>query len=112
PDNYNDPNDDEAPGNYKKPKNLQKLAPVNGDFELASLYIQQANSQVSLANALDNLEVASDESSYVLAKHDQNIHKKGDRNKKPKDIEKNSNNKDFIEKFLTRNTFHNCTFNF
>ncbi|CAG8726419.1 20598_t:CDS:2, partial [Dentiscutata erythropus] len=58
---------------------------------------------VSLANALDGLEFSANEPSNILAEHDSNILKKDDRKKGIEDFK----NKEFLERFLTENTFHN-----
>ncbi|CAG8787558.1 5629_t:CDS:2, partial [Dentiscutata erythropus] len=115
-------NDNKAPGNnddnkasndYNKIKGHQKVAPVANDFALASSFVQktnlqvsfvqQTNSQVSLANALDSLEFSANKPNNVLVEHDSNVLKKDDRKKDIEDFK----NKEFLERFLTENTFHN-----
>ncbi|CAG8774997.1 504_t:CDS:2, partial [Dentiscutata erythropus] len=67
PGNYDN---DEAPNDYDNSESHCKVAPIAGDFALASSYVQQTNSQMSLVNIFKDLEVIPDESSNVLAEHD------------------------------------------
>ncbi|CAG8839604.1 4846_t:CDS:1, partial [Gigaspora margarita] len=85
------------------------MALVIGDFALVSSYLQRANSQVLLSNALVDLEASNSNrrnglSYNALAKLDQNIPQKQAKKNQIKDLKKNykdlSNNK-FVKKFLT-----------
>ncbi|CAG8542992.1 22748_t:CDS:2 [Cetraspora pellucida] len=111
PDDYND---NATPGNYD-----EHVVPVSDDFIFASLYLRCNDSQASLINAFDDLEVFSDGSSNVLAKHNKNVHDTDDEKEKDKDAKKNNQkekvkggkkdlkNLEILEKFLSENTFHN-----
>ncbi|CAG8825357.1 3777_t:CDS:2, partial [Gigaspora margarita] len=93
------PHDHEAPSGHKNPKGHYKVAPITGDFVLAKLS-----------------NILAECNRNILEKYGQNDKVKGvkmdGQKKMNKGIEKNFKNKVFIEKFLTGNTFHNCTFNF
>ncbi|CAG8450969.1 3565_t:CDS:2 [Gigaspora rosea] len=58
-DNNKAPHDHEAPSGHENPKGHHKVAPITGDFILASLHIRRTDSQVLLVNAFDDLEVIS-----------------------------------------------------
>ncbi|RIB15501.1 hypothetical protein C2G38_2192216 [Gigaspora rosea] len=99
-DKPSDYNNHDVPDDYKALKEQQEVAPT-------------------FVNAFDSLEVFPDESSYVLGEHDQNILETDDQNKKAKGEKKddqkeevmggkmNLKNQEFLEKFLSGNTFNN-----
>ncbi|CAG8658807.1 9028_t:CDS:2, partial [Dentiscutata erythropus] len=104
------------------PGNHVNEAPGNYDNEEAPMTIIILKVIMSLVNAFEDLEVIPNESSNVLAEHDQNILEMDLLKNKTKAVEKDEHkrkgvenlkkNKEFVEKFLTDNTFNNCTFNF
>ncbi|CAG8667475.1 20086_t:CDS:1, partial [Racocetra fulgida] len=91
----------------------------SGDFVIASSYLKRTNSLASLANGMDNLEFnelgenvdkspqATNKSSRdALVELEQNVLQESGQKSQKKQ------NKEFAEKFLTGNTFNNCTFHF
>ncbi|CAG8750873.1 13153_t:CDS:2, partial [Cetraspora pellucida] len=87
------------------------------DFIPASLYVQRADSQASLVNAFDDLDVSSQNcvSCTALVECSHNILESDTQKETGTNAEKDEKklqNKEFIEKFMTGNTFYNCIFNF
>ncbi|CAG8616263.1 13962_t:CDS:2, partial [Cetraspora pellucida] len=108
--NASNSHENDASNDHAAPtsKSHRKVTPVTGNFSLASSFIRRTDSQMSLINALNNLEVISEEPSNALTERDVNILDMDRKKEKAKGMdgrkEVNKGGKDlkneFFEKFL------------